>query len=46
MEEVRGEKKVDRSRYPDLAPVRELHENNVKLMVSIWPNMAEGSSTT
>lgn len=40
-----GEKKVDRARYPDLKSlVKELHENNVKLMVSIWPNMAEGGS--
>lgn len=40
-----GEKKVDRGRYPDLeALIEELHENNVKLMVSIWPNMGEGGS--
>jgi alpha-D-xyloside xylohydrolase len=40
-----GEKKPDRSRYPDLkALTGKLHENNVKLMVSIWPNMAEKGS--
>ena len=40
-----GEKKVDKKRYPDLkALVNTLHDEHVKLMVSIWPNMAEGGS--
>lgn len=40
-----GDKHVDKERYPDLySLVRKLHEEHVKLMVSIWPNMAEGGS--
>ncbi len=40
-----GEKKVDRTRYPDLKGLVEtLHGENAKLMVSIWPNMAKDSS--
>ncbi len=40
-----GEKRVDRQRFPDLkALIDKLHEENVRLMVSIWPNMAEGGS--
>jgi len=40
-----GEKRVDKKRFPDLKGlVNKLHEENVKLMVSIWPNMAEGGS--
>jgi len=40
-----GEKKADKSRYPDLKKlVDTLHEKNVKLMVSIWPNMSKNSS--
>lgn len=40
-----GEKRVDRKRYPDLKElVDKLHEEHAKLMVSIWPNMAEGGS--
>lgn len=40
-----GEKKVDRKRYPDLkGMVDALHGEHVRLMVSIWPNMAEGGS--
>ncbi len=40
-----GEKRVDKNRYPDLKGlVDKLHEEKVKLMVSIWPNMAEGGS--
>lgn len=36
-----GEKKVDKKRYPDIRKlVDTLHNDNVKLMVSIWPNMA------
>lgn len=38
-----GEKKVDKKRYPDLKELMNLlHKEHVKLMVSIWPNMAEG----
>lgn len=38
-----GEKLVDKKRFPDLKGlVSKLHEENVRLMVSIWPNMAEG----
>ena len=40
-----GEKRVDKKRYPDLKElVDALHGKHVKLMVSIWPNMAEGGS--
>lgn len=40
-----GEKKPDKSRYPDVKELtQELHDNNVRLMVSIWPNMAPGGS--
>lgn len=40
-----GEKRVDKARYPDLKGlVDTLHSNNVRLMVSIWPNMAKGGS--
>lgn len=40
-----GEKRVDKKRYPDLTGlIDSLHKNHVKLMVSIWPNMAEGGS--
>ena len=36
-----GDKRPDQGRYPDLpALVDKLHEMHVKLMVSIWPNMA------
>ena len=39
-----GEKRFDKKRYPDLpATVRKLHENNVRFMVSIWPNMSTDS---
>lgn len=38
-----GEKRVDKKRFPDLKGLmNELHAEHVKLMVSIWPNMAEG----
>ena len=38
-----GEKRADPSRYPDLkALIRNLHEQHARLMVSVWPNMAEG----
>ncbi len=38
-----GEKRPDPSRYPDpKALVQRLHGLHVKLMVSIWPNMAAG----
>ena len=40
-----GEKRVDKKRYPNLKElVDALHEEHVKLMVSVWPNMAEGGS--
>jgi alpha-D-xyloside xylohydrolase len=40
-----GEKRADKKRYPDLKGlVNKLHEEHVRLMVSIWPNMAEGGS--
>ncbi len=40
-----GQKTVDKSRYPDIAQMNHaLHEMNVHTMVSIWPNMAEGSA--
>lgn len=39
-----GEKIFDKKRYPDLPEtVRDLHEKNVKLMVSVWPNMSPDS---
>ena len=39
-----GEKKFDKTRYPDLKSiVGKLHENNVHFMVSIWPNMSSDS---
>lgn len=38
-----GEKKADKTRYPDLKGLlSSLHKQHVKLMVSIWPNMADG----
>ena len=40
-----GEKRADKSRYPDLKRLLcRLHSMNSKLMVSVWPNMAEGGS--
>ena len=40
-----GEKRVDKERYPDLKSlVHALHNENVRLMISVWPNMAEGGS--
>ena len=40
-----GEKSVDKKRYPDIKRlVDSLHKEHVKLMVSIWPNMAEGGT--
>lgn len=40
-----GEKSVDKKRYPDIKKlVERLHKEHVKLMVSIWPNMAEGGN--
>lgn len=40
-----GEKRVDKTRYPDLKGLVDvLHAEKVKLMVSIWPNMAKESS--
>ncbi len=40
-----GEKKVDKKRYPNISELTQsLHNDHVKLMVSIWPNMAEGGT--
>ncbi|MGE5614441.1 MAG: TIM-barrel domain-containing protein [Bacillota bacterium] len=40
-----GEKVVDKSRYPNLAAaIDELHKMNVRIMVSIWPNMNIGGT--
>ena len=40
-----GEKKFDKKRYPDLpSTVNKLHHDNVRFMVSIWPNMSTASS--
>lgn len=34
-----GEKRFDLERYPDPEKMlRELHDNNVRLMISVWPN--------
>lgn len=39
-----GQKTFDKERFPDpTAMMKQLHENNAKLMVSIWPNMSEES---
>ncbi|MBQ9333042.1 MAG: hypothetical protein IJS12_01775 [Lachnospiraceae bacterium] len=39
-----GEKKFDKKRYPDLpSTVRKLHDDHVRFMVSIWPNMSTDS---
>lgn len=39
-----GQKTVDKLRYPDIGEMnRALHDMNVHSMVSVWPNMAEGS---
>ncbi len=39
-----GQKTVDRARYPDLIDMkRRLKELNVHTLVSVWPNMAEGT---
>ncbi len=38
-----GDKTPDAARYPDIpALTRALHDMNVHLLVSIWPNMAKG----
>ena len=38
-----GEKTADKKRYPDITKLIDtLHKQQVKLMVSIWPNMSEG----
>lgn len=40
-----GQKTLDPARFPDAdAMMRDLHEMNTRLMVSIWPNMAEGTA--
>jgi len=39
-----GEKIFDKSRYPDMKKtLQEIHDDNAKLMVSIWPNMSPDS---
>jgi alpha-D-xyloside xylohydrolase len=38
-----GDKRLDKSRYPDIAGAnRELHSMNVHSMVSVWPNAQAG----
>jgi alpha-D-xyloside xylohydrolase len=38
-----GDKRLDKSRYPDIAGAnRELHSMNVHSMVSVWPNARAG----
>ncbi|MBE6936573.1 MAG: DUF5110 domain-containing protein [Ruminococcaceae bacterium] len=40
-----GQKTLDPARFPDPdAMTRDLHDLNARLMVSIWPNMAEGTA--
>lgn len=40
-----GEKIFDKRRYPDFKKnVETLHNNNVRVMVSVWPNMSPQSS--
>lgn len=40
-----GQKTVDKKRYPDLSGcIDKLHDMNVKLMLSIWPNMGGNGS--
>lgn len=40
-----GEKKADKKRFPNIKGlVDTLHKEHVKLMISIWPNMAEGGA--
>lgn len=40
-----GEKVFDKKRYPDMkATVERLHDEKVRLMVSIWPNMSQDST--
>ncbi len=40
-----GQKTFDPARFPDPeAMTRRLHELNVKMMISIWPNMSEGGA--
>ena len=37
-----GQKSFDKKRFPDTdAMTKELHDNHVHFMISIWPNMAE-----
>ncbi len=39
-----GEKRFDKTRYPDLKnTIDRLHKDNVHFMVSIWPNMSSDS---
>lgn len=40
-----GEKKLDKKRFPNFPQtIKNLHDNNVHLMVSIWPNMSSDST--
>ncbi|WP_070000427.1 glycoside hydrolase family 31 protein [Cellulosilyticum sp. I15G10I2] len=42
-EKLWGEKRTDKKRFPDIKElIDKLHKEQIKLMVSIWPNMAEG----
>lgn len=42
-----GEKVFDTNRFPDpQALVNELHDMNVRMMISIWPNMAPGGTNS
>lgn len=40
-----GNKQVDTDRYPDLpTTIEKIHHRNVRLMVSVWPNMSPQSA--
>jgi alpha-D-xyloside xylohydrolase len=40
-----GQKSFDRSRYPDPSKmIRDIHAMDATVVISIWPNMAKGSS--
>ncbi|MDD2374859.1 MAG: glycoside hydrolase family 31 protein [Eubacteriales bacterium] len=42
-----GEKEFDRDRFPDPADlVNNLHQMDVRMMISIWPNMAPGGTNS
>lgn len=43
--ELWGEKRLDKERYPDIASaMRQLHEQNIHALVSVWPNMNMGGT--